>query len=151
MGIVKTMIRTTWEQRLFDVAAQMAYYFLLAFFPLLLVILSLISFFPVSTEDVFQFIAPYIPENLYSFIAVTLSDVLDQQRTNTLSISTLATIWLTMLGSFAVIRAVNKAYQLPHPSLKRMVAVGIIVVLSLLIALIVSLLFPIFGEPIGEF
>ncbi|GAK10068.1 YihY/virulence factor BrkB family protein [Geomicrobium sp. JCM 19038] len=151
LKLIVAMVKTTWEQRLFDVAAQMAYYFLLAFFPLLIVILNIISFFPVGTAELLELISPYIPDQIYSFIQSTLNDIFTDQRVNVLSISSIATVWLTFLGSFAVIRAVNKAYQLPHPSLKRMVGVGSILVVSFLTALLVSLLFPIFGEPIGEF
>ncbi|WP_160141836.1 YihY/virulence factor BrkB family protein [Salicibibacter halophilus] len=149
--IVKRMIQSTWEYRLFDIAAQMAYYFLLALFPLLIVLLSILHFFPVGVHDVLVLIQPYVPEQLLSFIAANLSDVLDVRRTETLSISTLVTVWMTLMGSFAVIRAVNSAYQFPDPPFIRMVLVGFVLVFTLLTAVIVSLLFPVFGEPIGRF
>ncbi|QQK79435.1 YihY/virulence factor BrkB family protein [Salicibibacter cibi] len=149
--IVKRMIQSTWEYRLFDIAAQMAYYFLLALFPLLIVLLSILHILPVGVHDVLVLIHPYVPENLLSFIAVNLSDVLDVQRTETLSISSFVTVWMTLMGSFAVIRAVNSAYQFPDPSLSRMIIVGFVLVFTLLTAVIVSLLFPVFGEPIGRF
>ncbi|MBB6450667.1 membrane protein [Geomicrobium halophilum] len=149
--IVKKMIRTTWEYRLFDIAAQMAYYFLLALFPLLILLLSIINYFPVGTEDVLELISPYVPENLLSFIGTNVSEVFDVRRTDTLSLSTIATLWLTFMGSFAVIRSVNRAYQMPEPSLPRMIGVGTVLVFSLLGAVIVSLMFPVFGEPVGQF
>ncbi|AXF57624.1 YihY/virulence factor BrkB family protein [Salicibibacter kimchii] len=150
-AIVKRMIQSTWEYRLFDIAAQMAYYFLLALFPLLIVLLSILHFLPVGVQDVLELIHPYVPNHLLSFIAANLSDVLNVNRAETLSISTLVTIWMTLMGAFAVIRAVNSAYRFPDPSLSRMILVGFVLVFTLLTAVIVSLLFPVFGEPIGRF
>ncbi|SDJ11561.1 YihY/virulence factor BrkB family protein [Natribacillus halophilus] len=149
--LTKRMVRTTWEHRLFDIAAQMAYYFLLALFPLLIVLLGILNFLPVGTADVMDLISPYVPEELLSFIAVNLSTILDVRNAEALSISTLATIWITLMGAFAVIRSVNRAYQLPEPTLKRMILVGFVLVFTLLFAVIISLLLPVFGEPIGEF
>ncbi|MFB4164045.1 YihY/virulence factor BrkB family protein [Alteribacillus sp. JSM 102045] len=148
---IRNFIKRIRENKIFDVSAQLGYYFLMAMFPLLLFILSIISFLPVSSSDVLRFISPYIPPGTLNIITFNINTIIDVQRFDTLSFSTIGTVWLSLLGTFAIIRAINHAYRLTNPPLHKMFIIGFGLMLSILLAIIISLLLPIYGRPVGSF
>lgn len=148
---IRHFVKRIRENRIFDVSAQLGYYFLMAMFPLLLFILSVISFLPISSNDVLRFISPYVPPGTLNIITFNINTIIDVQRFDTLSFSSIATVWLSLLGTFAIIRAINHAYRLSYPPLYKMFIIGFGLMMSILLAIIISLLLPIYGRPFGSF
>lgn len=58
----KKLVYYSLKDKVFDMAAQLSYFLLLAIFPFLILIFTLLRFLPISTGSVLDFIAPYAPE-----------------------------------------------------------------------------------------
>ncbi|PTX58832.1 membrane protein [Melghirimyces profundicolus] len=126
-----------------DLSAQLAYYFLLSLFPFLIVAISLLGYFPVSTHHVLDFIKPYAPPYIHQLIKNNLDSILGVQRGNLLSFSVLGTIWLTSRGIRSIARILNHTYGVKEDRpFWRSGLERLFLVFGLLAALVVSLLLP---------
>jgi membrane protein len=140
------------EDRIFDLAAQLAYYFLMSLFPFLLLAVTLLGFLHVSSQKVLAVISPYAPPHTYDLIASNLADVLDKRRGGVLSISLVGTLYLATVAFRSVIRSLDSAYRVREDrSLWKEFVLGFFLMTGLLVALLVSLVLSVFGQHVGEF
>lgn len=140
------------DQQIFDLSAQLAYYFLMSIFPFLLLAVTLLGYLPISSSDVLQFVRPYAPEDTYKLLASNLAIILDEQRGGVLSFSVIATTYLASAGFQSIIRIMDTAYQVEEdrPFWKELF-LGFFLMLGILFALIISLILPVFGKIIGNY
>lgn len=132
--------------------AQLTYYFILAFFPFLIFVVSLMSFVQLAGDSFVAELIRLLPEQTGEAIQTILQEVTDNSRGTLLSIGMIATLWSASNGVNAVIKGVNKAYDVEEnrPFWKvRALSLAVTVVLALAILLAIVLL--ILGEVIGEF
>jgi Predicted membrane protein len=132
--------------------AQLTYYFILSFFPFLIFVVSLMSFVQLSGDSVVAELIRLLPEQTGEAIQNILQEITSNSRGTLLSIGMIATLWSASNGVNAVIKGVNKAYDVEEnrPFWKvRAISLAATVVLALAILLAIVLL--IFGEVIGEF
>ena len=140
------------KERLYDLAAQLAYYFLMSLFPFLLFTVTVLAYLPVSSDNILRLIRPFAPEDTYVLVENNLRIILDQQRGGIFSVSLIVTLYLASIAFQSVIRILNNAYQVKQtrPFLIQWF-LGIVLMMGLLIAITVSLMLPVFGKIIGEF
>ncbi|TCS97000.1 YihY/virulence factor BrkB family protein [Hazenella coriacea] len=145
-------IRRLKEQQIFDLSAQLAYYFLMSIFPFLLLAVTLLGYLPISSKDILQFVRPYAPEDTYLLLASNLATILDEQRGGILSFSIIATTYLASAGFQSIVRIMDTAYEVEEdrPFWKEAV-LGFFLMLGILLALIISLVLPVFGKMIGSY
>jgi membrane protein len=146
------LFRRFTEHKVPDLAAQLSFYFLLALFPFLIFTFALLGYLPISTDDVLGLISQYAPEESMTLIENNLRNVLDVQRGGLLSFSIIFTLWSASNGSYAIIRALNHAYEVEEsrPFFKAR-AVSFFLTFSMILAIIVALILPVFGKAIGLF
>jgi membrane protein len=139
------------EDRIFDLSAQLAYYFLLSFFPFLLLAVTLLGYLPFSSGKVLDMIRPYAPPEAYEFMRENLVAVLDERRSGMLSFSLVVTGWLALNAFHSVIRILDTAYRVKEdrPFWKEAV-LGFFLMVGLLLSLVVSLALSVFGKMMGE-
>lgn len=115
-------------------AAQIAYFMLLAMFPFLLFVLSLISYLPILEPDqVLQNLREALPPGTYELVSGTVYAVLSQREGSILGFGLLAALWSGSMGVGALITTINRAYNI-HP--KRNIAIQKL--LSIILTLAVS-------------
>ncbi|MFS0638039.1 YihY/virulence factor BrkB family protein [Mesobacillus foraminis] len=132
-------------------AAQLAYFFLLSLFPLLIFLVSLLPYLPITKEDLITLLHDYAPGETAHFLSNSIEDVLRKDGA-LLSFGILATLWSASNGINAVVRAFNKAYRVKETRpflLARLMS--IILTIAMIFVFIVALLLPVFGREIGEF
>lgn len=135
------------EDNLMDMAAQMAYYFLLSFFPFLLLTVTLFAYLPVKSQDILILIRPFAPNDTYHMIESNLKMVLDHPQGGLLSFSLLAMIYITSIGFRSLIRMMDSAYQVEEDrAMWKEFLLGFFVMFGLMLALLISLVLPIFGS-----
>ncbi|MGJ7919128.1 YihY/virulence factor BrkB family protein [Neobacillus sp. LXY-4] len=132
-------------------AAQLAYFFLLSLFPLLIFLVTLFPYFSINQEDFLGFIRDYAPGQTMDLIETSLNDVMDK-KSGLLSFGIIATIWSASNGINAIVSAFNKAYDVKE-SRPFVVARGISILLTfgMILVIVVALLLPVFGKQIGAF
>src|ERR671927_67250 len=136
-------------------SAQLSYYFLLALFPALLFLTSLLGY--MAGEDsqlrqgLFTYLAAVLPGDASQLIAKTVSDVTQSSGGGKLSFGVLATLWAASNGMGAISESLNAAYDLKEsrPWWKvRLTAVGLTLALTLLI--VTALVLILYGGDIAD-
>jgi membrane protein len=133
------------EEDIFDLSAQLAFYFMMAFFPFLLVILSILVYFPIKEEALIHLLTSQAPNDVASLISDNVKQVLQNRREGLLSIGIVLSLWSTSGAMHAVMRALNKAYGVGERrhyfkdkalsllfTITMLLAIGIMLVLPLL-------------------
>ena len=127
--LVKRTFKETIEDDCAGIAAQLAYYFVLALFPALLFMAALASYLPFPViNDVVSALQPIAPPEVLSIIRKQLESIVAGEQTSLLTIGILGALWSSSGAMTSIVGALNKAYEIPEtrPWWKvRLVAVGL--------------------------
>ncbi len=132
-------------------AAQLAYFFLLSFFPLLIFLVTLLPYLNLETTQVYSFLVNIMPDEVYRLIENTLNEILTIRNSSLLSFGVIGTIWSASKGINALIRALNKAYDTESRASILDRGLSLVFTVAFVIVIAVALLLPIFGQQVGHF
>jgi membrane protein len=97
-------------------AAQVAFYFSFAFFPLLLFVVSLLGLVLESTEDLrselYRYLAQIMPGSAYQLVRTTMDEVIENSGGGKLTLGLLATLWSASAGVDSIRTALDDVYEL---------------------------------------
>ncbi|MGD7046081.1 YihY/virulence factor BrkB family protein [Jeotgalibacillus proteolyticus] len=131
--------------------AQLAYYFLLSLFPLLIFAIALIPYLPITQDQMLELFREFAPGESMAIIETTISEVATGENTGLLSVGLLGTLWAASNGMNALMKSFNHAYEVeetrPFIIARGMAVVWTIVMVAVVV---IALLLPIFGQQIGE-
>lgn len=147
----KQIVQRIIDNRVPDLSAQLAYYFMLSLFPFLIFAVTLLGYY-VSAEDVLSLVSRYVPDESMQIIEKNVRGVFDVERGGLLSLGILVTIWTASHATNALIRSLNEAYDVEEtrPFWKAR-AVAILLTIALIIVILVALTLPVFGKALGLF
>lgn len=147
--LVSRLWKRVIEDDLFGLAAQLAYFFLLSLFPLLLFFVSLLPYLPITEADILAVVRDFAPKGTLELIESNLHE-LTTKNIELLSFGIIATIWSASNGINAIVRAFNKAYDVKE-SRPFLIARGmsILFTFAMLFVMVIALLLPVFGKLIG--
>ncbi|PLR86947.1 YihY/virulence factor BrkB family protein [Bacillus sp. V33-4] len=132
-------------------SAQLAYFFLLSLFPLLIFLVTLLPYLPLSREDLLGFVRDFAPGNTMALIERNISEIMNRNG-RLLSFGVIATLWSASNGLNAIVKALNRAYDVEETrSYIAARAMAIFLTIAMMIVFIVALLLPVFGKEIGLF
>ncbi|HMB78859.1 MAG TPA: YihY/virulence factor BrkB family protein [Vicinamibacterales bacterium] len=138
-------------------AAQLAYYFFLALFPALLMLVAIVSFLPIVglLDAITGTLARVAPTDVLSIIQDQILKIAHEKNGGLLTIGMLGAIWSTSAGVDAIIGTLNKAYdvQESRPWWKvKLIAISLTVALALFIVVSFGLVMvgPTLAERIAE-
>ena len=149
-GYFKYLMAQLKEVDLSGLGAQLAYFFLLSLFPLLIFMVTLLPYLNLDEAQVYRFLENYAPGEVYALIEATLSDVLQNRNGGLLSFGIIATIWSASNGMNAIVKSLNRSYGIDEsrPSfIVRLLSFVFTILIILLFA--VALVLPVFGRQIG--
>ena len=136
-----------------QMAAALAYYFVLSFFPALIFLSAVVAYLPVPDlfNQALALMARFLPADSMGLVRRVLGDVVTPNRGTFLSFGILGTLWAASGGFAAIIEALDTAYQVKddRPFWKtRPLAVGLVFIVGalVLISLSVMVVGPRFGE-----
>lgn len=149
---IMTLYKRYTEHYVFSMSAELAYFFLLSLFPLLLVVANLLHYFPFSIDDVLDIIDVYAPGETIEIIRSNVYQIIGQQSKTVLSVGILFTLFFASNGLNAIMRAFNRAYGIKETR-NYFVVRGISILLTIVIVFLIvfALLVPVFGKSIGGF
>jgi membrane protein len=137
-------------------AAQLAYYFLLALFPLLIFLTAALGLVLGSGEglrqSLFNYLSEVMPGSAFQLVDTTMREIMGASNAGKLSFGLLAALWAASNGMGAITQALNVSYdvQETRPWWKqRLVAVLLTISLSLLV--IAALLLILTGGRLADF
>jgi membrane protein len=137
---LKELATRTWretnEDKILGHAAELAYYFLLALFPMLIFLTSLVGFLPSLREAIFTALARFVPGDAMRLMSDTLSDATRHRGGGLISFGVLGALWAASGGVAAVMGTLNAAYDAREERSiwkVRLIAVCLTITLALLV------------------
>lgn len=150
-GYFKNLIEHIQRADIAGLAAQLAYFFLLSLFPLLIFIVTLLPYLNLDEAQVFRFIENYAPAEVYILIEGTLSDILLNRNGGLLSIGIIGTIWSASNGMNAIVKSLNRSYEIEETRPFFIVrGLSVVFTLLMIVLFIIALILPVFGQQIGS-
>jgi membrane protein len=134
--LFKRTAKETWDDDCLGLAAQLAYYFLLALFPALLFLLALASFFPIDrvTDEVMRGLANVAPSDVVQLITEQMRRISESDQGGLLTLGILGALWSSSSALVGLISALNTAYDIKEGRAwwkVRLLAVGLTVALAI--------------------
>ena len=154
-GRSKRVFQRINEDEVFGRAAQLSYYFLLALFPLLLVLINLLGYLAQRGTEfrakLISYLAAVMPSSAVALVHTTLDEISAASGTGKISLGLLAALWAASNGMGAISQTLNTAYNLRESRpwwLVRLVSVLLTIALSVLIILALAIV--LYGGSIGD-
>lgn len=123
----------------FGRAAQLAYYFILSLFPLLIFVSSLAGIFFASEHGLYErllgYLARIMPYSAFDLVRGAISDITSSAGRGKVSLGLVITLWTASLGMEALIRGLNVAYDVREFRpwwRRRLLAIAFTVILSVI-------------------
>jgi membrane protein len=129
-------------------AAQLAYYFLFAFFPLLIFLTSIFGFIVGTNNELrnglFQYLGTVLPASALDLVNTVISEVSSASSGGKLTLGLFLALWAASSGTEAITQTLNRAYGLEETRSwikRRLLALCLTITLALLVisALIIIL------------
>jgi membrane protein len=143
------------EDDVFGRAAQLSYFFLLALFPLLLFLTTLLGYFAeAGTElrnNLLNYLATVMPVSAWDLVHTTVDEISKAKGGGKLSFGILATLWAASNGMGAISESLNVAYNVKEtrPWWKARL-VSILLTIALAVLIISALTLVLYGGEIAE-
>ncbi|OLN23680.1 ribonuclease [Domibacillus antri] len=148
----KHLIRRVKASDVPGVGAQMAYFFLLALFPLMIFMVTLLGYLPIDPDQVFIVIKDFAPADTLSMVQDILQEVTSNQNGGLLSVGFLGTIWSASNAMNAVMKGLNYAYDVKETRpFYHARGLSILLTFAFIFMIAVMLILQVFGRQIGEF
>ena len=137
-------------------AAQLAYYLILALFPFILVLVSLMGTFgsPELASEVLSYFRQVMPEEAYEIIETFTANIISgrAEAPGLLSFGILFTIWAASGAFAALINALNRAYDVQETRpFWKVRGIAILMTLGLSALILAGVLLLVLGPQIGQF
>lgn len=136
----KQLLVKVWSETnkddVFGTAAELSYFFLLALFPLLIFLTSLIGFLPMTHSGLVADIERVVPPDAMKLVRETLADVVSHRNSGLLSFGLIFSLWSASSGVASLMSGLNRAYNLVEKRSfwkRRLVAVTLTVAAVLLV------------------
>lgn len=133
---------------LFNRAAQIAFYFSFAFFPLLLVLVTVAGIILESTEslkrDLYGYLFQIMPRSAYNLVHTTLEEIIESSSGGKLTVGIFVTLWSASAGVDTLRTSLNAVYELKetrswwNTKLQSLILTFIFIVLIAIALIVVS-------------
>lgn len=151
----RRVLRRVQKGDIFTRAAALSYYFLLALFPLLLFLITMLGYFTgtgvLLRARLLNYLGTVAPHSALVLIQATIDEVAANRGGAKLSLGLLGSVWFASNGVAAVCDTLNTAYGVRESRAwwrVRLLAVGLTLALAVLI--IAALAVVLYGGEIGE-
>lgn len=140
------------DDEIVALSSQLSYSFVLAFFPFIIFLMTVIGFLKLDSQQVLIFLETLLPKEVYSLIQNIVKFVVDSREGSLLSLSLFLSIWSSSAGFRAIMRGLNKAYNvIDNRNYIVKVILSIIYTVGLVFLIALMLILVVFGGSIGDF
>ena len=152
---LKRVFKRIQDDAVFGRAAQLSYYFLLALFPLLLFLVSLLGYFAHAGSELrnnlLNYLAAVMPGAAVTLVQTTLDEISASAGGGKLSFGLLAALWAASNGMGAISDTLNTAYNVKETRpWWKVRLISVLLTMSLSILIMTALLIILYGGSIGE-
>ena len=146
----KTLLKNMNEDHISESAAQCAYYVILSFIPFIILLLTLIQYTKIDSEELIEILSNLIPSNMNGFIIGIVREVYSKSL-GTISISIIFTLMSAGRGLFALTKELHIIYNLPNQKQKSWIYLkiaSIIETVLFIVLIVVGMVLLVFGKTI---
>ena len=150
-NILTTLLYRISKDNATGLAAQLSYYFLLALFPTLIFILTLIPLFQISPDTITNMISENAPGDTAKLITGIIDHVMQNASGGLFSFGLIAALWSASNGMTALMNAFNVAYDVEdgrNAIVLKIMSVFFTIIMVVVFGLAIAL--PIFGQQLGN-
>jgi membrane protein len=145
----KTLLGELKEDRATGLAAQQAYYYMLALFPLLILLIAIVPYLNIDPQKAIDIVNKLLPSQSAELLRDNVVRLVSEQNGGLLTFGIIGTLWSASSGMNAFIKAMNIAFDVKETrSFIKARLVSIMLTFGIILAFIVALLLPVFGEVI---
>ena len=111
--VVKRTVKEIGDDNCLGLAAQLAFYFLMALFPALLFLVALIGYLPVENalSELLAALGTVAPQELVRLLRGQLAQIAEGSQASLLTLGIIGAIWSSSAAMVAIIDALNRAYD----------------------------------------
>ncbi|MGD6834024.1 YihY/virulence factor BrkB family protein [Sutcliffiella halmapala] len=134
------------DDRATGLAAEQAYYYMLAIFPLLILTLSILPYLSIDPVKAIEFLNTIMPQQTVELIEDSIYEFISKPNGGLLTFGILGTIWSASNGMNAFIKAMNEAFNAQETRsfiIVRLLSIGLTI--GLIFAFLIAFFLPIFG------
>jgi len=152
---LKRLAKRIKDDRIFGRAAQLSYYFLLALFPLLLFLISILGYLAqegtIFRDRLLLYLAALMPSSAFALVRETVDEISASRGTGKLSFGILAALWAASNGMGAISDTLNTAYNVKERRpWWRVRLISVCLTIALAILILAALAIVLYGGEIGE-
>ncbi|MGL4362110.1 MAG: YihY/virulence factor BrkB family protein [Cellulosilyticaceae bacterium] len=133
-------------------SAQMTYYWILAFFPFLIMLMTLLSYTTIAEGELMTSLELIMPSTAMPLIEETIMQLVEYRSATLLSVGAIVSVWSSSAAVNVVIKGIHKAYSATDTRpfwIKKAISIGYTFVLLILLVGMIVLL--VFGNNIGSY
>ena len=143
--VLKRTLKEIGDDNCLGLAAQLAFYFLMALFPALLFLVALIGYLPVENRlsELLAALGTVAPQELVELLRGQLAQIAEGSRASLLTLGIIGAIWSSSAAMVAIIDALNRTYDVAEWRSwwkRRLVAIGLTIALALFIIVSLTLM-----------
>ncbi|WP_264163712.1 YihY/virulence factor BrkB family protein [Mesobacillus sp. S13] len=137
------------KDRATGLAAQQAYYYMLALFPLLILLIAIVPYLNIDPQKAMNVVNSLLPSQSAELLRDNVVKLVSERNGGLLTFGIIGTIWSASNGMNAFIRAMNIAFDVEETrSFIKARLISIMLTFGLILAFVVALLLPVFGKVI---
>ncbi len=132
-------------------AAQSAFFMTISFIPLIILLISVINFLPVSNDVVLAGVVSVFPGGTKDLVSSFITESFNKSGAAVISITAVSTLWAASFGVFSVTAGLNKVFSASETrNFIRVRLVSMFYTIVFLFVMILCLLVFVFGNTIAE-
>lgn len=142
---IKKIIQVLTTKELVILPASLAYYFVLAFIPIITIIVIIASFFSISTDNVIEMINNTLPSFISSYIVPIIAG---KEFDFSLGVLVTLTFGVACNGTYAIITASNSLYKVENSNAIKNRFKSFLLLFIIIVLFLFLILFPVLGGKI---
>lgn len=144
---IKLFITKMGEDNVSAFSAECSYYIILAFVPFLILVISLIQYTGIEPGTIYELISKFVPKSMNEQVVGIIQEVYSKSIA-TISISIIFTLFSAHKGFFALVKGLNKIYEIKNVKYLYLRLKSILNTIFFIIIMVLILLFSVFGNDI---
>src|SRR5215472_1480762 len=150
LGFAASIWRRTNDHNVFGAAAELAYFFMLALFPMLIFLTSLVSSFSGARQSILGALSRVMPGDAMGIVRAALDDAISNRSGGLISIGILGTIWAASAGVSALTSTLNTVFDVRETrSYWEVKGTALALTLTLSLLVMLGIVLVMFGDRLG--
>ena len=145
-------VRDVLEKEMFNTAGELTYKLMLAILPLMTFLMSLLGFLQLDTSLLDELLAPYLPTDIHTTLLGFINTLALERNATVLSLSIIIAIASASSGFRAVMRGINKCYDIrDRRNFVVLTLISIALTLVFVVTIVVSIVAIVFRGEVLDF